>query len=750
VDQSCLCFSVYILVLAPTKRCRCQPSGPDAGGQGSRSLAANTTWDRCCARNGPHQHHYPGESLCGGFRRRTHLGLRTLAKRAEAFDVARVSRITGLAEPDILRCAHLYADGPSVISTGLVNGMGRNALNFERARACLVAICGNVDRPGGNRLYGGPELTRTKTDIELYGSLSSAQKAKRIGTDVFRLHGLGYEKINAAARRRWNSHEFLLTATRGALAHAPSVFRTILTGKPYPIKSLIVQHSNLIGSYSNASLVREALRSSNLDLVVVHELFKTATTTYADFVIPSAAWLEKPWMYIHGENQQVMAPQRPIEPQYDRLADYDFFRELGRAFGQEKHWPASLEDLFSQMLTPAGLTFEELSTRPQNWFIDAAKQDPSTRPAYGTQSGHIELASSIMKDCGYDPLLNFFFDNWPESTDEFPLRLMSGATEITMTHQDHRQIASLRKRHPNPTAKLNPATAAELDLKSGDWIWVISALGRVLQQLEFSEATPIGAVDAERWWYPERDGDDATLYDALSTNVNVLTRDDPSLCDPAFGTWPLQVAALLIEPLVLGGGGMRMYPLHLLTKMKHICEARGSLFIADEVMTGWGRTRSLFACEQASITPDILCLSKGITGGVLPLAVTFCSSAIFDAHLSIDRSRTFFHSSSYTANPIACAAALANLNIWQNEPVRARIASLQRMHRERLTPFRSDKRFTGVRQTGTIVALDLTASIVGYRAAPSRLFPGKRMSHSSAWKHDISDDALLRECRRFG
>jgi len=91
-------------------------------------------------------------------------GFELLAKRAEAFDVARVSRITGLAEPDILRCAHLYADGPSVISTGLVNGMGRNALNFERARACLVAICGNVDRPGGNRLYGGPELTRTKTD----------------------------------------------------------------------------------------------------------------------------------------------------------------------------------------------------------------------------------------------------------------------------------------------------------------------------------------------------------------------------------------------------------------------------------------------------------------------------------------------------------------------------------------------------------------------------------------------------------
>ena len=175
-----------------------------------------------------------------------------------------------------------------------------------------------------------------------------------------------------------------------------------------------------------------------------------------------------------------------------------------------------------------------------------------------------------------------------------------------------------------------------------------------------------------------------------------------------------QIAALLIEPLVLGAGGMRMYPPHLLTELKRTAEAHESMLIADEVMTGWGRTGTLFACEQAGITPDILCTSKGITGGALPLAATLCSAEIFDAHLSTDRSRTFFHSSSYTANPIACAAALANLGVWQNEPVAARIKSLENMHRERLAPFRSDPRFTNVRQTGTIVALDLKVSTSGY------------------------------------
>jgi adenosylmethionine-8-amino-7-oxononanoate aminotransferase len=175
-----------------------------------------------------------------------------------------------------------------------------------------------------------------------------------------------------------------------------------------------------------------------------------------------------------------------------------------------------------------------------------------------------------------------------------------------------------------------------------------------------------------------------------------------------------QVAALLIEPLILGAGGMKMYSPQLLAELKRIAGVYGSLFIADEVMTGWGRTGTLFACERAAITPDILCVSKGITGGALPLAATLCSPEIFEAHFSPDRSRTFFHSSSYTANPIACAAGLANLSVWQNEPVLERIEALEQMHHERLVPFRTDPRFANIRLNGTIAALDLNVSTSGY------------------------------------
>jgi len=133
-------------------------------------------------------------------------------------------------------------------------------------------------------------------------------------------------------------------------------------------------------------------------------------------------------------------------------------------------------------------------------------------------------------------------------------------------------------------------------------------------------------------------------------------------------------------------------------------------------MTGFGRTGTLFACEQAGIAPDILCLAKGLTGGSLPLAATLCTAAIFAAHYSTDRSRTFFHSSSFTANPVACAAAAANLEIWKDEPVLARIAALGALQEERLAPFRADPRFASVRRLGTIAALDLKVPDPGYLA----------------------------------
>ncbi len=177
------------------------------------------------------------------------------------------------------------------------------------------------------------------------------------------------------------------------------------------------------------------------------------------------------------------------------------------------------------------------------------------------------------------------------------------------------------------------------------------------------------------------------------------------------------VAALIVEPLLLGAGGMLTYSAQTLRDMQAICRKHGALFIADEVMTGFGRTGTFTACEQAGVTPDIMCLAKGITGGSLPLAVTLSTRAIFDAHYSTDRSKTFFHSSSYTANAIACAAAVANLDVWDHEPVRERIAQLSQWQTDFIAAFAQDPRFANARTCGTISALDLVVEDQGYLAS---------------------------------
>lgn len=175
-------------------------------------------------------------------------------------------------------------------------------------------------------------------------------------------------------------------------------------------------------------------------------------------------------------------------------------------------------------------------------------------------------------------------------------------------------------------------------------------------------------------------------------------------------------AALIVEPLILGAGGMLIYDAATLKEMRRICARHGVLFIADEVMTGFGRTGTLFACEQAGIVPDIACYSKGLTGGAVPLAVTLCSQDIFEAHYAPDRARAFFHSSSFMANPIGCAAALANLDVWEKTDTRARVANLCDLQAARLPRFERDARFSNVRRLGTITAMELALPETGYAA----------------------------------
>ena len=171
------------------------------------------------------------------------------------------------------------------------------------------------------------------------------------------------------------------------------------------------------------------------------------------------------------------------------------------------------------------------------------------------------------------------------------------------------------------------------------------------------------------------------------------------------------VAAVMIEPMLQGAGGMIVWPAEFVAGVRELCDRDGALMIADEVLTGFGRTGKMFACEHAAIAPDIICLSKGLTAGYLPMGVTATTTAVYDAFLSDDRTKTFFHGHSYTANPLACAVAIASLDLFREEATLAKVTRLAKQLRAGFEPFRSAG---DVRVIGGVAAVELASSRSGY------------------------------------
>jgi len=175
-----------------------------------------------------------------------------------------------------------------------------------------------------------------------------------------------------------------------------------------------------------------------------------------------------------------------------------------------------------------------------------------------------------------------------------------------------------------------------------------------------------------------------------------------------------EIAVVIVEPLLQGAGGMIVHPEEFLSGVRRLTAAHDVLLIADEVLTGFGRTGRMFACERAAVVPDLMCVAKGLTGGFLPLAATFATERIHGAFTGGDRARAFFHGHSYTANPIACAAANASLRIFENEPVFERIAAIEKVHAARLPAFAPHPSVADVRHIGTVAAIELKVPDAGY------------------------------------
>ncbi|WP_166940783.1 adenosylmethionine--8-amino-7-oxononanoate transaminase [Sphingopyxis panaciterrae] len=292
------------------------------------------------------------------------------------------------------------------------------------------------------------------------------------------------------------------------------------------------------------------------------------------------------------------------------------------------------------------------------------------------------------------------------------------------THEPAETLAAeLVRITPDPLTRVffsdSGSTSVEVALKMalGYWFNIGEPRSRILVLDHSYHGDTIGTMSVgergvyNRAWQPLLFDVDTIPFPYAGQEQTALDALEAACATPETGNAP---AAFIVEPLILGAGGMLIYPAWVLAEMRAICARHGVLFIADEVMTGWGRTGTRFACDQAGVIPDIVCLSKGLTGGAIPLAVTLCIEPIFAAHFSADRGKAFYHSSSYTANPIACAAANANLAIWRDEPVQQRIDALADAQGAHLAILAHDPRVQNPRRLGTIAALDIAVPDDGY------------------------------------
>ncbi len=221
------------------------------------------------------------------------------------------------------------------------------------------------------------------------------------------------------------------------------------------------------------------------------------------------------------------------------------------------------------------------------------------------------------------------------------------------------------------------------------------------------------------------------------------TRRKFSLMQTALERYAEDIAAVIIEPLVQCAGGMRMYDPIYLSLLREACNHYDVHLIADEIAVGFGRTGTMFACEQARISPDFLCLSKGLTGGYLPLSAVLTGETIYEAFYAVFvAQRAFLHSHSYTGNALGCAAARATLGIFFNGPVLETNERLAAHMSERLAPLVDHPHVSDVRQTSCMIAAIRIRARQGNSARP--LASGRTAADWILYRHALERGVLLR------
>ncbi len=473
------------------------------------------------------------------------VGFNELAQHVKQYTPEWAAPLTWLDANLIRESARMYATRkPGNIQWGVaIDQSGKSAGAAMHARALLRAVTGNLDAPGSDLLTGPSKEFVTDEEMEANEWLPDEQKTKQIGSDRYKLTTWpGYGRIAELTRQVWGKAP---TAEWMCEAHPPSVFNAILTGNPYPIKALLVSATNPINSYGESLQVIEALRK--VEFLVTCDYWMTPTAMLSDYILPIAGSLERPTITsTYGCSDFLIASQRAILPMYDRRTDYEFWRGLSIRMGQAEMWPwDNLEEAYYYRIYSLGYnvaSYDEFVEHHRYHFPEREYYKYG-RIGFATPSGRVELYSSTLKELGYPPMPEYVGPtenetDQPEVAEKYPLVLTTGGGFMPYHHSEHFQIKELRFLRHEPYMDINPATAAELNIQDGDWVWIETRRGKIKQKANLTQAVHPKVIVTQRgWWYPERSASEPELGGCLESNTNVLTSASDQDCDPIGGSW---------------------------------------------------------------------------------------------------------------------------------------------------------------------------------------------------------------------
>lgn len=417
------------------------------------------------------------------FVRRWTVGFDQLAERVKDYPPEKVADITWVPVDKIIEFARTYANTkPATIFRGDTFCNMDNGFQAARAICALIAITGNVDVPGGSFLCRE----------EAFGGMADEEFPKEERPKVRAVGG---------------GDEYPLFWNYEREASFGSVLNAIITGKPYPIKAMIIQASNPVLSAGDSNKVKRALQS--LDFLVVHDIYFTETCQFADIVLPAATFLEKQEILAQWARSLLLPVVPIIEPPQDCWPEWKFWFELAKKMGYERYFPwKDIREAQNHILKVGGLgvTVEELERHPGGfYFVPREWRKFEKAGKFGTPSGKIELYSEALKRAGDDPLPTYREPaesplSRLDLAKNYPLVLITGERLLPYPHTFFRDLPKMKALCPEPLAEINTETAKSLEIENGDTIIIESPRGAVQMKARVTDDIHPRVVSLPHGW----------------------------------------------------------------------------------------------------------------------------------------------------------------------------------------------------------------------------------------------------------